>query len=85
MSFALFGGSTVALLKLICSKSCVICIMIVCAYHICLALVEHELSMLCFFLGEKEPKPVSGRVKEIAEFMLSCVMEKIVRKGEDAT
>lgn len=29
--------------------------------------------------GEKESKPVSGRVKEIAEFMLSCVMEKIVR------
>ena len=37
------------------------------------------------FLGEKEPKPVSGRVKEIAEFMLSCVMEKIVRKEEDTS
>lgn len=31
-----------------------------------------------FFAGEKELKPVSGRVKEIAEFLLSCVMEKIV-------
>ena len=33
------------------------------------------------FAGEKEAKPISGRVKEIAEFMLSCVMEKIVSKG----
>ena len=36
-----------------------------------------------FFSGEKEPKPISGRVKEIAEFMLSCVMEKIVRKEKE--
>ena len=38
--------------------------------------------LLLFFSGEKEPKPISGRVKEIAEFMLSCVMEKIVRKEQ---
>ena len=35
--------------------------------------------MLLFLCaGEKSQKPISGRVKEIAEFMLSCVMEKIV-------
>lgn len=28
--------------------------------------------------GEKVPKPISGRVKEIAEFVLACVMEKVV-------
>lgn len=41
--------------------------------------------MYGYFAGEKESKPVSGRVKEIAEFMLSCVMEKIVSEGYAST
>ena len=40
---------------------------------------ESQAWNMSIFAGEKEPKPVSGRVKEIAEFLLSCVMEKIVR------
>ena len=33
------------------------------------------------FSGHKEGRPISGRVKEIAEFMLYCVMETIVSVG----
>ena len=29
--------------------------------------------------GEKELKPISGRVKDIAEFVLTCIMEQVVR------
>ena len=34
--------------------------------------------MYRIFTGEKELKPISGRVKEIAEFVLTCIMEKVV-------
>ena len=37
----------------------------------------------CFYccssmVGEKELKPISGRVKDIAEFVLTCIMEQVV-------
>ena len=32
----------------------------------------------CAYLGDKKERPISGRVKEIAEFMLFCVMENVV-------
>ena len=44
---------------------------------VCVCVLFYHL--LFFFLGEKQLKPVSGRVGEIAEFVLQCLIEKTVR------
>jgi len=38
-------------------------------------------SVVSMVAGEKKDRPISGRVKEIAEFMLHLVMENVVRIG----
>ena len=35
--------------------------------------------LMFFTLGTKEIKPLSGRSRQIAEYLLICLMEKIVR------
>ena len=41
----------------------------------CMWIVE---LLLPYHPGGKESRPISGRVKDIAEFVMACVMDKVV-------